>query len=261
MREFVQSKLKKFGIWYLKFCLLWSIFTICLNEFQWNKSTLFNTLLVTSKSFYSIYWFIPTLIISELIALFVIKKGKNQKVIFILGIIAYIISVGFKNLIGCPLPFCAYVGMLGSFFIICGWLFREYAIFNNLDKKDSIKKMLVCLLIFTGLFLICYGVLKYSPAYFLSIDIGNPVLFACTGVIGSITVLYFSVAFERKFRILNSLGKNSLNLYGIHYFFLPLIEIFNVNNIIEGMGYVLIPSILVVKCIEKLKFRIITKVS
>ena len=73
--------------------------------------------------------------------------------------------------------------------------------------------------------------------------------------------MYFSVAFERKFRILNSLGKNSLNLYGIHYFFLPLIEIFNVNNIIEGMGYVLIPSILVVKCIEKLKFRIITKVS
>lgn len=222
IKQFVQKKIRAFGPKYLIFSVLWTIYNLFFGSLIYDKSTVYNTLLITSKSFYSIYWFLPAIFMGELIVLIFIKKCRNTNMIIFFSLLSYITAICYKRIVDVPLPLCADAGLLSCLFITLGWLLRKCDLFERLGKKHCKIMMVMCLTLGSALFLICYIFLRFSPAYFSSVDIGNPVMFACIGVLLSFSVLLVSYLYESRLEFFKFFGKNSLILYMIHYFFLPL---------------------------------------
>lgn len=99
--DMLKRKLKGLGCWYLFFCLLWFFFLICTKQMVWNKDILYNTLFITSDSMFSVYWFIPALIIAEICALLIIKYSR-MKIIF--GVVLYCLAIIFNYICNFSIP-------------------------------------------------------------------------------------------------------------------------------------------------------------
>lgn len=180
-------------------------------------------------------WFLFCIFSSEIMLYGIMKICKKFHVkYFVLPII--LISVGFLygTYIRQVLPWSIDIAIMAMGFITLGFTFKQY---NLVNKFVNIKLSLIYLILFAiGNILVLTnenltGINMYSNQY------GHFYTFALTTFFGIAFVTSISSKIKSKFLVL--LGRNTMTIYIIHYFFLGISErIVNyypsLNNYITG---------------------------
>ncbi len=193
---------------------------------------LLDTIMMTSRSAFSGYWFLPVLFSCEIIFFVFIKYIKKESVIVVLVILLVTLNRGlFLKEIYLPLG-------------IREALLALPFIFSGFKLKDTIARVNVHPGIIWALFivLISHGVFtdqQLSGMY--CSDVGNILWFYLTGFLGSF-VITSTVSSDNTLsssKLLKYLGRNSLYIFGFHYFFLDFwqefIERINTISIIDNI--------------------------
>lgn len=145
-------------------------------------------------------WYLVTLFIAELIVFFILKIH-NTKVIAILGIVSLIL--GMSN--ACTL-LCR--SLVAVFFILLGYMCEQYT-----TTKNS-RVILLCIIIVSAIAAL-NGRVDLNNMRF-----NNHFLYVLGSVSGSVLILSISKLMPN--RLLNTIGRNSLIIMGIH---IPIIQI------------------------------------
>lgn len=145
-------------------------------------------------------WFLITLFISRIIVFLVIKI-KNKNILLIICLCFFILGAFNFNPFICRL-------LISSSFIIFGYLFNEKYITKNIFY-------IFLSFLFTSIIAFINGRVDLN-----GMTLHNPILYAFTSTIGTISVLSFSKNISNKF--ISLCGKNSIIIMGIHS---PLIGI------------------------------------
>ncbi len=218
-----------------------------------------NTLMMTSQSFFSAYWFLPVLFCTQMLfeslyrtmaskSMFVIKNLNIGIIIslFIVSRLLYsqgiVLPMGLREAMG-ALPFFA----LGYYTKNVNSVKRVTDYLTDLvgGKKIScfVAKIIFILIVF-----LCITKLQYRHCNMYNSDIGSIAFFFLFGITG----ILLSISFGKAFGIgmFEILGKNSLWIFGFHYIALDIYAVvanrIMVNNILCKIGMDIVGVILVV---------------
>lgn len=231
--SFKDIAIKKFKEYMYPY-LIFSIISITTSFVSFVKADAFDILKGTiTLEGYLALWFLPTLLFSELLFVFVVKKIRNVKfrVLIVFGIIimaTYVIKAFFGVIYGyttieiikeCVITLNNEITrfLIASVFIFFGFYFNKLFsrfVSSDLYKKISIKVLIFCVLLFIDVILLFF---KNSVDLHYSV-IGNPILYYSKAVFLSIFVIYACKLFdiETKYNILAFWGKNSLIIFVTH---------------------------------------------
>lgn len=231
--EFTKKKIKSLLIPY---CFFATLITFChflqililkkedlFFKILFSKDGIINTICMTTKSSFSNLWFLPCILIAEiLLAIIIRNKEKIQWIVIVL-----LTAVGYyiANVLDVSLPLCIETALFSVLYLKLG---------NTLKNKDIIKKIdrkcfIVCFLIFCISSYVYFGVLMAnSPAYY-ELRISFPIIFFIISISGNIAMIFFAKKIKNVY-CLQCVGMNSLYIYGLHFIIQNLITI-AINNV------------------------------
>ena len=197
-----------------------------LNTFLPVSDGVVNTLLMTSKSRFSNFWFLPVLFCAELLLYYILrcKYVVAQLVLILAGVaINVLLSDGDVAL---PLGFGE--AMLALPFLFFGYYSRKNRVF---ETTSPTRKVQVALLAFIYIIAMAIWIMKgYGVAGMYDSHIENIVLFyvaAFTGcVVFVVAVKYIGCCIGKSSKI-SYVGKKSLYIFGVHYIFLEWFAYFS----------------------------------
>lgn len=188
-----------------------------------NIKVILNSVFVTSDSKFSIYWFWPTLFCGFVIFDLVLMI---ENIILDIVVIAILIALNrvlyFYNI---QLPLGLRESLIVIPFLYLGY--RLKGILGKISDSSYTKKCrIICLVAIVIYLLECYFWHK-SGWYMFDMhnsSIGNVFIFYSISIVGVLAIVSFLIYCTpiTKIRPLNYIGKDSLYIYGVHYFFLPL---------------------------------------
>lgn len=218
-----------------------------------------NTLMMTSQSFFSAYWFLPVLFCTQMLfeSLHRTMSSKSMLVIKILniGIIislfivsrllysqGIVLPMGLREAMG-ALPFFA----LGYYTKNVNTVKRATDHLTDLVGGNKITCFVVKI-IFIMIVFICITKLQYRHCNMYNSDIGSVSFYFLFGIIGILLSISFGKAFGNG--MFEMLGKNSLWIFGFHYIALDIYAaIANriiINNVLCKLGMDIVGVILVI---------------
>ena len=191
---------------------------------QWDHyfSTLYPTFTVSEllrgvlcfrDSFISQWWFLPSLMIAELLLYFICKIESIQKQCAII-ICIFIASLTYTYFWNIPLPFCTEEALFAIPFIWCGITYKKHIQSKNIPFKT---------IFFIGipylLTIFIFQIVGFGNLYMWKMDIDHILLFTLSSLLASYLLIRVSLLLP-PLRLLTFLGRNSLFIYGIHFIFL-----------------------------------------
>lgn len=229
-KQYIINKIKRILIPYIGFCVLITICHIAevlilhgdraFFEKLFSVSGIINTIFMTTKSIFSNLWFLPCILIAEIMLNYIFRYVKNTfatKILCIFpGIVVLIANINI------PLPLCFCTALVAIFYLYVGYELRE--------GKFNLKKSKAVLIVSTLIFVIAsiieimyfnYGELEIS---FYNLQITYPILFLVTSISGSILVMEISMCMKLC-KVLDIIGKNTLYIYGLHFISQNVIKI------------------------------------
>lgn len=183
----------------------------------------FNTLLMTRKSFVSELWFLPCLFIAHCLIYWMIKI-KRPELKWCIALILAWAALTLRNKTNVALPINLDNALLAIPFILLGMEWRSW---ENNHKNYWIKRKLPTFFVALVAFIaMCQYEIEYSDSiiYFADLIIENVLSFVCTAIIGTTMIVEIArFALKGVNPILEKLGKNSLTIYGMHYCVLAVV--------------------------------------
>lgn len=225
-KDYILKKIKAIIIPYFIFCCLSILYWILIERNirgQFDVSIISNVINIfvakTDAQLYAfniVLWFLPCLFISNIIFYF-IMKFKSDYIKFFVSIllfgIGYVLCI---NKIILPLSF--ETSLIGTFFIVAGYLF-----IIHISDKISLKKITIPNTIFLILCIIGIGICIRFNCYVNMLDhtYGNVILFLIGSFSGIYICLFISILLHQiKFNIFLNLfsyfGKNSVIIMCCH---------------------------------------------
>lgn len=262
-RTFISTKVKRVLIPYFKYSFIYFIFELLFKlltsgeslkyligyfEVFLSKANLINTLLFTHDSYFSRFWFLIVLFVSQIVIYWMMKINKKwiHFIIFIFGILLNRVLYRYEVI----LPFCLNEVLLATPFLYLGMEFKK--IFVDIQDLYLQHKKIIILSVFSVLAYI-YCILTWFKwghgiADMYNSNIKALGLFLVMGLTMSFLTFYLFSSIDKasmkkniicdkiinygidediKYRnpIANSfikLGRSSLKIYGIHYCYLWL---------------------------------------
>ena len=210
IRVFTLKKISQNLRPYLLFCMI-SLIPILLESYL--KNNIKNTVI---EYFFRIIlglgvnalWFIPALIIAEIL-FFVMNKKLNKKISVIMTIILFIMPYLF-TLTNIETTQNIVLVILRSF-IGLGFLSIGYYSFEILNKKDVKIGDIVFYFMFTILFTYLNGKVELW-----NLEFNNFILYILSSIVGSIFVLFISKKINNN-STLEYFGKNTISILGVQY--------------------------------------------
>ena len=258
-KTFLIKKIKSLIIPLISFSIIHIIFDLIYYNFLLNNSEYslkieINKLIgivfqQRSGVYGAMLWFIPCLFVAENIFYWICRLTKNNNtflMMFISAVSLYFMGVLFIKKIGILLPWCIEISMIAVLFITLGYILKQNIRYIYIYILSDVKVSIIFFLINIILALINYNI-SGEMIDLIGDRIGNPVLFplsALSGIIGFI-ILFKN---QKRFNIIQYIGRNSLIFYGIGGMmaFVPNILIYNIlhtNFIILGNAGVLVSII------------------
>lgn len=189
---------------------------------------LYYLLALTRKSMVSEYWFLPAIFVSEIIFRMAIRICKNKYVIFSVAVIIMILSLIGKNAMDWVLPFASEIAMLCFPFYVLGYYSKECFFYN---RKKYLRLFCILCLFLIGNFAAI--VAKLGAVNIYGLQVRNIFLFIINACSGTCFAIYISKLIN-KIDFINYLGRNTLLVYCLHYFFLEFFAILHTNL---NLGY------------------------
>lgn len=189
-------------------------------------------------------WFISSLIIAQILSLFLIYFFK-KKIHLMLFISIFTMLSGFYLATIHPTPFPWYYksGLVALFFLVLGGLFRQY--YDKFKCIISHKSLIISGILYFGVMLINYYTIRYQQAI-MSVTYDNIPL----GLFNNLLGIFFMIQlchFLPEIKWLQYIGKNSI----VFYFFaggVPLVIGYLTRTFIPLQGY-LMTFIVTVTCL------------
>lgn len=217
---FITNKFKTIFVPYLSLCVIdFIIMSIGNGKNYYEQISFWDTVFMTVESAFSKFWFLIVLMTSIFIIYVMEQMVKYEKIKVMLIILMPIINrIFYYNNI--QLPLSLEVCLLAIPFIYIGYL-----------KKDNIDTSWKKLCFWLMLYSICFAihiVLKYPIISVYDSNISNVILYVFEGISACfVGVIGIQKAVECKhlkkiWDILAELGKESLYIYGFHYYFLGI---------------------------------------
>lgn len=180
-------------------------------------------MIISSGSLTSL-WFLPAMFISVMLVNFVSNVIENKFFSIVFLIVACFTIANLLPSIGVGYPWCINAAILGSGFMLIGWLFEQ-----KLGTKLENKTVLIVLLI-TGivLTLLSYLNIPKETGYVLMANssFGNMAIFFLAAMAGCISIYCLGKLIPAKGKfadLFGAIGKNTLVIFVIHK---PIIELF-----------------------------------
>lgn len=229
------------------------------STFIFTPELFINTLMMTSQSFFSAYWFLPVLFCTQMLFEFLNRMMNNKSMLIIKKLnIVIIISLFlvsrllYSQGIILPMGFREAMGAL-PFFVLGFYAKNVKSIKKITDyltdlvvgKKTSYFVAKIIFIIFVFL---CIAKLQYRLCNMYNSDIGSIAFYFLFGIIG----ILLSVSFGKVFGngVFEILGKNSLWIFGFHYIALDIysdvVNRITINNILCKLGMDIVGVILIV---------------
>lgn len=240
--ETIRKKAKALLIPYVSFSVIYIIISLVENYFGvMSKEELIQGI-IYMFTFYgdSTLWFLPALLISEVLFIFLMKRMKGHLVFIIsvfLGVIAFVVqtlitpvwashtdSLLVVNLIDFLRVFLR--GIIAESFVATGFFGYKYIADSKNNKLLDLAKG-IALLILT------YGVSYFNDTVdFHRVVLGNYASFLLAGILGSFGIIILSKAMENV-RILAYFGRNSLIVMCTHLRFYVLFGAINLAFLVN----------------------------
>ena len=171
-------------------------------------SGILNTVLLTTKSVFSNLWFLPCMLVAQIILFALLKYCKNKWLAAVLCTAPALIIIFLSPKIS--LPLCLETALVSVAFLYLG----------TVVKPIAESKAVPLLAIFTAgfaaarsIWVLCCDKAEFS---YYNVQFGAPLLFIPLAICGSMAVIEFS-AVAKKFSLLELLGRHSLYIFGFHY--------------------------------------------
>lgn len=184
-------------------------------KIRYSIVTFVKSILGFRDSYISGWWFLPSLMVAELI-LFCIMKIKNNYKRSIVVVVIVFSDLLYVNLYNRPLPFCLEEAMFAMLFIYFGTIYNEYSRikkFNNYHLTGIITLYLIITLI--------YSKVGFNGMDMWSMSIDNIFLFTCVSITASMAIVEICKRFSRG-TLIRYIGERSFFIFGIHYIFLSI---------------------------------------
>lgn len=225
-KDYFLKKLKGIIIPYFIFCCLSIIYWILVERNirgQFDISIMSNVINIfvakTDMKLYTfnvVLWFLPCLFVSNIIFYF-IMKFKSDYIKFLISIL--LLGIGYMLCINqIILPFSFETSLIGTFFIVVGYLF-----ITHISDKLSIEKITIPNAIFLILCIIGFGICIHLNCHVNMLDhiYGNIILFLIGSFSGIYICLFISILLHQiKFNIFSNLfsylGKSSIIIMCCH---------------------------------------------
>ena len=166
------------------------------------------------------YWFFMAMFVTGVICIPVVQYVESEKAKLAIGVVTGIIATVYWAVSKQPLPFYINVGVLCSTFVMIGHYFRNESTLKGMLINHKMV-MLSCIIFCIGNLI--EERLGLGAVGLDEMDMKQPVLFWTVSLAGSLLCLAFCNRFVHN-KFISSLGRNSLYMYGIHYFLLNLFD-------------------------------------
>ena len=224
----ILSRLKSLIIPYIFFEFIFTAIYGILNHFDFRGQNIFGGLLLNPLNVP--LWFLPTLFLSELLIILLLKAEKSGRLMTAAAIFLYLIPFFVKDsgnpLLSAAMRCCSSVGFTALGYVGCGLILK-------------ISPHPVLLVILTGL----DGILALinGKVGIYKLTFGNPFLFTVCAVTGSFIIL--SVLKRVRIRVFEWIGANTLVLLGLHIIALRVVQLIpglDTDTFIGGLAAMLL---------------------
>ncbi len=265
IRTIIRSRLRGLIIPYLFFEIVFAGIYGILNHFDFGNQNIFGALLLNPLNVP--LWFLPTLFISELLLILLLKAEKSGRLMMAVSVLLYLIPFFVKNGSDPAVQISpAAAGTFGrtmqtwfsSFgFHVNGGSFLSaalrcctsvgftalgYAGCSRIQKDSPHPAPLLLLLVLDGALALLNG-----KTGIYKLTFGNPFLFTLCAASGSFLVL--SLLKRRRIRILEWIGKNTLVFLGLHIIALRAVQMipgFHTDSLAGGLAAAALVCVLLV---------------
>lgn len=248
IKELFKKKLKTFLVPYAWFSVLLLIIhavNIYLGYFSKEEfiRSLIRTVILYGDS---ILWFLPTLLLGEMLAIFLLNRFKEIKTLIVL-LVATVVIVIAEYFMRRTIPFgtlnlfflslidfleVPFRGITAGLFVCFGYFFSSKK--GALLQADTSKRRIINLLVaFVFLILLIPISLLNGPADFHRLVFNNPILYFACAILGSLGVIFLSSGIKSLFP-LAFIGKNSLIIMCTHLDFYVLFGAIQISWLIDA---------------------------
>lgn len=201
-----------------------------------NGKGLYYLIGLTRKSIVSEYWFIPAIFAAEVLFQLIIRICKKKYVIFSVAVMMMILSIKAKKSIDLVLPLSSEIAMLCFPFYVVGH-YNKDCLLNN--KMKYMRLICILCLFFIGNSVTIVAELGTVNIY--GLQVRNIFLFVINAGSGICCAIYISKLIN-KIGFVNYLGRNTLLVYCLHYFFLEFFVTLhtklNIGHRLKGLSLI-----------------------
>ena len=255
-KEFFFKKVKRFAIPYIVLGVLNSWVDLFCEGSLYGNNILKGAIDVLLNQRYLIMWFLTTLFVLEIAMYFVFKKKKDNKRLFIISMVIYVLArIYFYFNPNSRWIWNIDVCFTAQFFFILGKLLANLKILEKEEnKRKLLKKMIICFSIMLLLGGINYK-LSGGRIDIYANDYGLPIiteLAALLGIVGTIKLAHITT----NIRILQYIGKNSLTYMLIHPIIINILQAWIFPTYIKSLDNFGGAAITFLICIKGIKIII-----
>ncbi len=216
--EFIKKQIKHLMIPYIIFeiiyCLVYtSTHGMDISVLRWNVIDA-----ITFHTRASAGWFLLCLFISEIMFFFILNYIKNKKFQLLLIVILFL-SPFFYEVTN------YYIVLIERSFIALGFIYFGYSFADWINSFKANKYVLFVCIVVSGIVANLNGLTGMYSMYFHIVPV-----WIFNALFGSLSVILFFKAFNKKLKILDFWGENSLIILGIHGSLLEVLNIIMVRD-------------------------------
>lgn len=224
---FIKKKVKALLFPYILFVIITFVYNVIAallkgqlsEELEILNKSIFQTVFVTSDSYFINLWFLPCLFLA-LVFLYIIFHCIKNDIMrgIVCGIIA-IASIRIHRMCVGYFPMCCDISGVALLWIYFGYIIHKFKIYKRLEKLYSILFPALILIFLNYLSSILYPDVTDSYRQLL---FSNVIISLITGISGTVLIFSVSITIKRN-KWIEYIGRNSNLIYGVHFLLLGVL--------------------------------------
>lgn len=200
--------------------LIYNIAVRIFNHTAISGEEIIGTLLLTKQSIISEIWFLPTLLLSEILVMYIWYFMRSlNRTMFCLAIVTAV-GIWINDVVNVQLPFNLYCVPMASLCIGFGIELRQWAA-RRVNSLNSVKIIILAGSVLIAGNWINLKVLGSPEVAFWCANYGNIIMFFVNAISGILLVIGIS-KITSNCRLLQQIGRRTLEIYGCHYIVLSI---------------------------------------
>lgn len=201
--------------------LIYNVAVRIFNHTAISDEEIIGTLLLTKQSIISEIWFLPTLLLSEILVMYIWYFMRSlNRTMFYLSIVAAV-SIWINGNGNVQLPFDLYCVPMASLCIGSGIMLRQWAE-RHVNSLNSVKIVILAGSVLIAGNWINLRVLGSPEVAFWCANYGNIIMFFINAISGILLVIGISKKMSNCL-LLQQIGRKTLVIYGCHYIVLSIV--------------------------------------